>query len=337
LAGTIGGLIGASVVGRDSAAGVRAVPSIVQVVRPRRSEATFADVVDAKCSAIVSVMPSSTPTPNSGDAAPVAAGVVISSDGQVLTSSRTLPENGLLTVVLGDGRRFDAQRGPADTISGLALLKIEGADLPVLQFAERTASRAGSLGALVSTPNGVGCAAAPAMIGSDFLADSRGQRATVRLQPDPEAVLPGTPFLAQDGSVAGLAGLYADGDDILPGSLAGQIASKLLRDDVDSAAIFGFEAEDVAPDLAVRLGDGRLRGAMVDFVKLGTPAERAGLMAGDIVVVANGTPVSNASELSRSLAVTQGSAQLQVRRKSQALSLTIMSSSPAPSSKGAYR
>jgi len=337
VAGTIGGVIGASVVDRDSAAGVRAVPSIIQVVRPRRSEATLADVVDAKCSAIVSVMPSATSAPNPGNAAPVAAGLVVSSDGQVVTSARALPNSGVLTVILGDGRRFDAQRGPADAISGLALLKIDASDLPVLQFAGGSASRTGELGALVATPNGAGCTAVPAMIGSDFLASGDEARATVRLQPEPESVLPGTPFLAQDGSVAGLAGLYADADDVLPGSRTGLIASKLLRGDAESAALFGFETEDVAPDLAARLGDGRLRGAMVDFVQPDTPAEKAGMTAGDIVVEVNGTPISNASELSRSLAVAQEPVQLQVRRKSQALSLTIKRVSTAPGSNGSSR
>lgn len=331
--GAVGGIVGASLAslaGREPGGPAKAVPSIIQIVRPQRPEETFADMLDAKCSAIVSVMPSSTLAPNpEGDAAPVAAGLVISSDGQVLTAARALPKSGALTVILGDGRRFDAQRGPADAISGLALLKIDGADLQVLQFAERTASRTGSLGALVSTPMGAGCAATPAMIGSDFLTDGGRQRATVRLQPMPAEVLPGTPFLAQDGSTAGLAGLYIDADDVLPGALAGQIGSKLLRGDGGSEALYGFDAEDVAPDLAARLGDGRLRGAMVDLVQSGTPAEKAGLIAGDIVVEANGTPVSNASELSRLLAIASGPLQLQVRRKSEALALTITPAGPA--------
>jgi serine protease Do len=322
--GIIGGAIGAGLAGRSSGAAVKAVPSIIQVVRPRRSDATFADVIDAKCAGIVSVAAGPGPAPAAGqDTPPVAAGVVISADGQVLTAARALPAGGSLTVILGDGRRFDARLGPADAIAGIALLKIDGADLPALEFAQRAASRTGSLGALVSTPNGAGCAVMPAMVGSDFLAEGGGQRATVRLQPVPAEVLPGTPFVAQDGSIAGIAGLDPGTDDVLPGSLAGQIASSLLRGDAGSTAAFGFEAEDVAPDLAARLGDGRLRGAMIDLVAPDTPADKAGLLAGDIVVEANGTPVSNASELSRSIALATGPVQLQVRRKSEAMVLTI--------------
>ena len=84
-----------------------------------------------------------------------------------------------------------------------------------------------------------------------------------------------------------------------------------------------FRAEDFDTGLSSRLSDSRSSGTAVAIVQPKTPAARAGLQAGDIIVAVNGSPVASASELGRALDGAGKSVQVDVARADQRLTLTI--------------
>ena len=192
----------------------------------------------------------------------------------------------------------------------------------MLPFADQLFARVGDFGFTLQSPNGSGCSAQLAMIGSDFLVDALAQGVYLRLQPQPAPVPPGAPYVAGDGPVLGIATTAAD-NGILPAPIAAQIVNELIRDQVSPIASFGFRAIDFTAELGARIGNSR-RGAGVALVQPKSGAASAGLRAGDIIVSVDGSPVSSASELSRALDAVAGSTTvLQIDRGTQQLSLTV--------------
>ncbi len=263
-------------------------------------------------------------------------GFFISADGYVATSARALSEQGPVRVLLNDGRSFDATRGGRDPVSGLALLKIDASGLTFLEFADARFPRVGEQGMALASPNGTGCVAAAGMISADFLAGQPGLWSYIEIRPVLEPDFIGAPFLNAGGRVVGIAGLgppsadSADESRLLPAGIAARIASELLRNGNPAVNRAGIVADDLVPELAARAGIDRQGGAMVSLIREGSPAARAGLKAGDIVLSASGAPISGASELSRALDTNDRVISLDVLRRARRIILTLANNADSP-------
>jgi S1-C subfamily serine protease len=358
LSGLVGGLVATSLSPRTDAAGNRGVEPIVRIVRAEASTPGLADMVDKACPAIVTIVGTQPADPgpasiragrstNRNGKPPVTAGIIVSADGQILTIGKGLPADGTVTVLTNDGQRLDATRGPVDEASGLALIKIDARDLATLDFDDPGFPRIGDWGIGLASLNGAGCTASPAMISSDFIADGATQQSYVRVSPGGEAQIQGAPFLSPDGRIVGIFGL-ANGSvsgkvgkgqiptqapgRLIPAGAAARIASELLRTGAFPHDRFGIQIGDVTPVLAARLGDVRQQGPFISLVEAGSPAERAGLAAGDVVLLVDGNPVSSASELARALDTDSLNVTLSVLRRQKKLDLAI-AAQKAPASK----
>lgn len=249
----------------------------------------------------------------------------VSADGWLVAAAPLSPKS-QLQAVFGDGRKAPITEVRADPVSGLVIAHADLTGIPVLGFADQLFARVGDFGFMLQSPNGSGCSAQVAMIGSDFLVDALAQGIYLRLQPLPAPPPPGTPYLAADGSVLGITTSAAD-NGILPAPIAALIVNELIRNNVSPIAAFGFRAIDFTPELGARIGGSR-RGAGVALIRPSSSAAQAGLHAGDTIVSVDGSPVSSESELSRALdAVTGSTATLQIDRGTQQLSITVARSS----------
>jgi serine protease Do len=149
----------------------------------------------------------------------------------------------------------------------------------------------------------------------------------LRVRPALDTSFGGAVVLDRDGNVAGIAGLDVPGADdgdasyLLPASTAQLVSSALLRNGSVTHNAFGIVAEDLSQALADRLGAGRERGAIVAIVEQRSPAARAGLKAGDVVLAAGGSPVSGASELARALDTDAPTLELDILRGSDRLTI----------------
>lgn len=284
---------------------------IVQIVRTPNFP-SLADTIDRSCPSVARIVDSK------GLAAPAFA---VSSDGWLVAAAQ-LPAKSQLQAIFGDGRKAAITEVRSDPVSGLVIAHADLTGLPVLSFADQSFARVGDFGFTLQSPNGSGCSAQVAMVGSDFLVDALAQGIYLRLQAQPSGAQPGTPYLAADGSVLGITTNAAD-NGVLPAPIAALIVNELIRSNVSPIASFGFRAIDFTPELGARIGGSR-RGAGVALVKAQSSAANAGLQAGDIIVSVDGAPVSSASELSRALDGVSGSTTvLQVDRGTQQLSMTI--------------
>lgn len=319
-AAAIGGLIGRGLApsGDQTAApaGVSGRP-IVQIVRTPNFP-SLAETIDRSCPSIARIVTADEKT----FAAPAFA---VSADGW-LVAGAALPAKLQLHAIFGDGRRIPITEIRSDSVSGLVIAHADVNGLAALSFADQLFARIGDFGFTLQSPNGSGCSAQVAMVGSDFLVDALSQGIFLKLQFGTPSSTPGTPFLAADGSVLGIATAAPD-NAILPAPIAALIVNELIRNDVSPIASFGFRAIDFTSELGTRIGDSR-RGAGVALVEPKSNAANAGLQAGDTVVSVDGSPVSSTSELSRALdAVSGQTTRLQIDRGTKQLAITLVRSS----------
>jgi S1-C subfamily serine protease len=211
----------------------------------------------------------------------------------------------------------------SDPVSGLSLLKTDATGLRPIRLADQAFPRVGDFGFAIDNPAAAGCSAQAAMIASDFLADGGASFAYVRLQPMGADLPPGAPFISGTGDVVGVVDGIGLPDTVIPADIVADIADELVRGSLSPTIHFGFRAEDFDTTLAGRLSESRSTGTAVSLVQPKTPAARAGLQAGDIVVAVNGSPVASASELGRALDGADKSASLDISRGDQRLTLKI--------------
>ncbi|WP_293976736.1 S1C family serine protease [Sphingomonas sp.] len=234
---------------------------------------------------------------------PAPQGVVVSADGQVVTTYPVPAEVSFEAWL--DGRKLKGRVAARDPLTGISLLKLDGEGLPVLAVAESDIASPGSWGYTLSSPNSTGCIVEPAIVASDFATDGNGQSYYLRVHGTGEPVPAGTPFLSPDGRITALAlpAIEQGGrqDRFLPADLVNIVVGRLMRGGNAATNAFGLMAEDLSPVLAARLGVDRGRGAVVVAVANDSIAHAAGLRVGDVILSAANTPISSSSELARTL------------------------------------
>jgi S1-C subfamily serine protease len=288
---------------------------IIQIVRPQAGLPSVADTIASLCPSIAAITPA-------GVTASAANAFAVSADGWVLAATSALP-SGNLQARFGAGSPVGISEVRQDPVSGLSLLHTEATGLHAVRLADQAFPNVGDFGFAILDPAGQGCSAQAAMIASDFLVDGGGGTAYVRVQPMGADLPAGAPIISGTGEVIGVVAPAAPPNSVIPAQVLGDIANELLRGSLSPMASFGFRAKDFGADLSARLSDSRAVGTVVALVQPKSPAARAGLQAGDIVVAVDGSPVASASELGRALDGAGRTASIDVARGDQRLTLSI--------------
>lgn len=288
---------------------------IIQIVREQAGLPNLADTIVKLCPSIAAIAPS-------GGTGSAAAGFAVSADGWVIAATPALPK-GEFQARFGSADAVEASDVRSDPVSGISIVKTAATGLTPVRLADQNFPRVGDFGFVVRNPAGSGCSAEAAMVGSDFLADGGAPNAYIRLQPMGADLFPGAPFISGAGEVVGVVAVNGIPNSVIPADVVADIADELLRGSLSPTTRFGFRAEDFDATLAGRLSDARSSGTAVALVQSKTPAARAGLQAGDIVVAVNGSPVASASELGRALDGAGKTVKLDVARANERVTLTI--------------
>jgi S1-C subfamily serine protease len=288
---------------------------IIQIVRQQAGLPSLADVITGLCPSIAAITPA-------GAAGAVTTGFAVSADGWVVAATAALP-SGTIEVHFGAGPAAEVSEVRQDPVSGLSLLHTDATGLRPVRLADQAFPSVGDFGFAILDPAASGCSAQAAMIASDFLVDGGGKAAYVRLQPMGADLPPGAPFISGAGEVIGLVAPAGPPDTVIPAGVVGDVANELLRGSLSPMTRFGFRAKDFDQALAARLSNSRAVGTAVALVQPKSPAAKAGLQAGDIVVAVDGSPIASASELGRALDGAGKSAAIDVARGDQRLTLTI--------------
>ncbi|WP_191090254.1 trypsin-like peptidase domain-containing protein [Histidinibacterium aquaticum] len=235
------------------------------------------------------------------------AGFVVDPDGLIATSASLLGAPGTTQVTLPDGRSFDAQVVGQDAQTDLALLRIDaGGPLPALDWAESGIVEAGDIILAFAAPDGVGTVVTHGIVsavGEEESDGLSGEFLRIALPLGPEG--PGGPVVGMDGRVIGIL-VGAGPDDGAAYALAADRAQELISELESAGQVMrgwlGVAVQPVSDGIASALGLESTEGALISDVATGSPAEQAGLLAGDVIVALDGNSIADPEALSERVA-----------------------------------
>lgn len=236
-------------------------------------------------------------------------GYIISSDGELVTNAHVVDGADSVTVTLADGRKFDATVTGIDTATDVALLKIDGKDLPTVGFGDSEALKVGENVIAMGNPFGLGNTVTTGIvsaIGRDLgegpfdnfiqtdAAINRGNSGGPLFNEAGEVVGMNTAIISPSGGSIGLG--FA-----VPADMVKKVVAD-LEDGTVERGWLGVSIQPVSEEVAAALGLDATQGAMVVSVGADTPAATAGMQKGDIVMAVNGTTVQDPRDLTRLIA-----------------------------------
>lgn len=239
------------------------------------------------------------------DAQSLGSGFIISEDGYILTNNHVVEDANEIIVRLNDRRQMTAKLVGADDRADLALLKVDGEDMPTVETGESSEVEVGEWVLAIGSPFGFEYSVTAGII-------SAKQRSLPMenyipfLQTD-VAINPGNsggPLFNLDGEVIGVnshiysrSGGFQGISFAIPIELAMDVADQLRDGGEVSRAWLGVVIQDVTRELAESFGMDRPEGALVAQVLPDGPAAAAGLEPGDVVVEFNGNDVATSGAL----------------------------------------
>ncbi|HQV70589.1 MAG TPA: trypsin-like peptidase domain-containing protein [Thermoflexales bacterium] len=238
-----------------------------------------------------------------------ASGIVFGAD-LILTADHVLEREDNLSVRTHDGRTVAAQFAGRDPSTDLAVLKAPGLNLPAIETAQP--ARVGNITLAVGRPDGDGLQASLGAIslvsGPVKLGHGAQLDGFIRTDATPYPGFSGGPLIDAGGAAYGVVttGLLRGGEAIaIPMSIALRVAQTLAEKGSIKRGFIGVVTQQVKLPAAQRTGANET-GLLVMKVEEGAPAEKAGVMVGDILVSVDGKPVSHADELLAALAGRAG-------------------------------
>jgi serine protease Do len=254
-------------------------------------------------------------------------GVMVSADGYVLTNNHVVSGADEIKVSLSDRREFKGHIVGTDSRTDVAVVKIEGKDLPVLAFGDSAKVQVGDFALAVGNPFGIGQTLTMGIISATGRGGLGIEDYEDFLQTD-AAINPGNSggaLVNVGGDLVGLNTAIISGGGgnqgvgfAVPINMAKAVMEQVLKHGKVVRGSIGVLIQPVTPELAKSFGlTGQPRGALVANVTAGSPAERAGIKRGDIILAFNGAPLSDSRDLSLkvSMMAPGASVKLQVFRE----------------------
>lgn len=235
-------------------------------------------------------------------------GFIISEDGYILTNNHVVEGADSILVRMSDRREFDAQLIGTDPRSDLALLRIKATDLPVLKLSKDDDVDVGEWVLAIGSPFGLDYSVAQGIVSAKgrSLPTERNENYVPFIQTD-VAINPGNsggPLFNLEGEVIGVnSQIFTRGGGsiglsfAIPASVVRNVVQQLKADGRVTRGWLGVSIQDVDKTLAESFGLKRPRGALVAQVSDGSPAEKAGILAGDVIVKFDGKNIPASADL----------------------------------------
>ncbi len=219
-------------------------------------------------------------------------GVLVSAKGYILTNHHVVEAADEIEIALADTRRAKASIVGTDPETDIAVLKIDLVNLPVITFAQSDQARVGDIVLAIGNPFGVGqtvtfgiISALGRHMGISTFEDS--------IQTD-AAINPGNSggaLVDINGSLLGINNaIYSPSGGsqgigfAIPSSLAKRVMEQIIETGVVTRGWIGIGVQDMTPELAESLKLPKVNGALITEVVNGSPADKAGLKPGDVLV-----------------------------------------------------
>lgn len=273
-------------------------------------------------------------------------GVIVEEGGVVVTNAHVVKNAQEISVVLSDGREFDATVSLSDPPSDLAILRVDtkGETLPVAPLKPSEGLEVGDIVIAIGNPFGVGQTVTSGIVSALARSSLNINDFNFFIQTD-AAINPGNsggPLVDMDGGVVGIntaiysqsGGSLGIGFAVPSEMVATVIAAEKANAENGGRGVarpwLGVSGQQVTSDIADSLGLNRPSGVMITTLHPSSPAKQAGMQVGDVVTAINGKPIRDQAEMKFRLAtVPMGqTATIDIMRKGKEQSLSVLASTP---------
>ncbi|NLB72444.1 MAG: PDZ domain-containing protein [Firmicutes bacterium] len=234
----------------------------------------------------------------------IASGFIVRSDGYVLTNNHVVEGAKEIVVTLADGRKFNGKIMGRDSRNDLAIVKIEAKNLPAVQLGDSDAIRPGDFAIAIGNPYGLQHTVTAGIIsGLARSLDGDPSEAGIYIQTD-AAINRGNsggPLINIDGKVVGInTAIIAQAQGLgfaIPVNVAKSVMDDLISGKKLTYPWIGVQLQDLTSELAEYFELREKYGAVVAYVYPDSPAEKAGLQGGDIILKFGNTEIKNITML----------------------------------------
>lgn len=242
-------------------------------------------------------------------------GVIVDKEGHILTNNHVIERADTITVKLFDGSEYDAKVVGRDDMTDLAVLKIDpkGKALRPATLGDSTTVKVGTMVLAIGSPFGLDETVTSGVISATARAGVGVAKYEDFLQTD-AAINPGNsggPLVNLRGEVIGIntaivtaSGSFAGVGFAIPSSMANKVMNDLIHQGRVVRGWLGVMIQSLYNDLAEQFGLEQTDGALVSHVYPDTPAAKAGLQRGDVIVEFDGKPIASSAQLMNIVAVT---------------------------------
>ena len=251
-------------------------------------------------------------------------GVIISADGTVLTNHHVIDGADKITITMNDNKTFVAKIVGSDPPSDLAVLKIEGENLPFLNLGNSDNVRVGDIVLAIGNPLGIGQTVTAGIISAkgrrtglsdgsfeDFLQTdapiNRGNSGGALVNLNGELIGINSQILSS-GSDGGSIGIGFS----IPSNMSKSVMEQLLKDGKVHRGLLGVNIQNITPDTAKALELKDTKGVLVSNVQPDSAADKAGVKRGDIITAINGDAIEDSNNLRNKVAGTQPGTEIKL-------------------------
>lgn len=270
----------------------------------------------------------------------IGSGVIVDPEhGVILTNDHVIRNASLVTVTLNDGRRLKAKIIGSDSATDVAVLKIDAKNLKSLPVGDSDQTEVGDFVMAIGNPFGLNSfgnsqSATFGIVSAKQRSDLNIEGIENFIQTD-AAINPGSSggaLINANGELIGIntAIISLHGGNVgigfaIPINMARDVAQQIIKYGSVNRGLMGIFVQHLTPELAQAMGyPESLQGALIAQVNTGSPAEKAGLKPGDIILSINDTDITQATQVKTTVSLLRAGSnvKIKIKRKGQAMTLT---------------
>ncbi len=260
-------------------------------------------------------------------------GFIVSADGRILTNAHVVDGAQEVTVKLTDKREFKAKVVGVDRQTDVAVIKIDATNLPTVQMGNSADTKVGEWVLAIGSPFGFENSVTAGIVSAK--ARALPDESLVPFIQTDVAVNPGNsggPLFNMKGEVIGInsqifseTGGYQGLSFAVPSEVATKVQDQLVAHGKVTRGRMGVTIQNVNQALAESFGLSKPMGALVSSVEKGSPAEKAGIESGDVIVKFDGKEVADSGQLPARVAEMKPgtSAKLEIIRKGSTKEISV--------------
>ena len=261
-------------------------------------------------------------------------GVIVSEQGLILTNDHVVSSADEIEVALADGRKLAAKVVGTDPDTDLAVLKVEAENLPSITFAANEKLSVGDVVLAIGNPFGVGQTVTQGII-SALGRNHLGINTYENFIQTDASINPGNSggaLIDAEGNLIGInSAIYSrSGGSMgigfaIPASIAKQVMEQIAINGSVTRGWIGIEAQDITPELAESFKLPQARGSLIAGVLRDSPADVAGLKAGDVLLAINDKVVVDSSGMLNIIAALKPNdkAELKIARATREITVKV--------------